>query len=277
MQEITYDIDKKSIEKPFGDEETIVAIINAYINAEESLFNIVYKNNKEKFNKDNLVFKDLVQGVLQLKSVSLSANNDGTELKEISINVMIPLNKDNKKYNDAITTLIKNVNNQQFEVDDSITITLMDMQIMDANKLSKPINGIEYELVIISGRAVTSKQYIQAVDQYLKIDDKELAGTFNISYTCLKSSDGYVLGLSSPIQKNATNGVQVGIEVDLQFYKNDPLHMELLVNAEKEKVYTVEFFNGLFTKTYSMMLLQAVITGIKGDSIKGKISFVVGD
>lgn len=276
MQEMNYDIDKSDLIKPYKDEDAITAIINAYLNANENLFTIAFKNNKEKFNKENLTFKDTVQGVLQIKAVSLSASNDGTELKDFSISMLVPLNDNNDKYNEAINTLIKNVNNQQFEVGDSINVTFIDMQIIDANKLAKPLNGVEYELVIVNGRAITSKQYLQATDQYINIDNNKLEGVINISYTSLKTSDSKVYGLDSLIQKNEINGIQIAIDIDLQIYKNDELHRKLLQEAESKKIYTVEYFNGLFSKSYNMMLLQATITGITGDTVKGRLSFVVG-
>ncbi len=276
MQEMNYDIDKSDLIKPYKDEDAITAIINAYLNVNENLFTIAFKNNKEQFNKENLTFKDTVQGVLQIKAVSLSASNDGTELKDFSISMLVPLNDNNDKYNEAINTLIKNVNNQQFEVGDSINVTFIDMQIIDANKLAKPLNGVEYELVIVNGRAVTSKQYLQAIDQYINIDNTKLEGAINISYTSLKTSDSKVYGLDSLIQKNEINGIQIAIDIDLQIYKNDELHRKLLQEAESKKIYTVEYFNGLFSKSYNMMLLQATITGITGDTVKGRLSFVVG-
>lgn len=277
MQEMNYDVDKNSLIKPYDDEGMITAIINAYLNANENLFNIVFKNNNEKFNKENLVFKEYVQGVLQIKAVSLSANNDGTEVKDFSINIMVPLDENNNKYNDAINTLIKNVNNQQFEVDSTANVNFMDMQIVDANKLPKPINGVEYELIIVSGRAITSRQYLQATEQYINIDNTKLNGVIDINYTSLKTTDPDVFGLKSPIQKNTINGIQIAIDVDLQIYKNDDLHLKLYEEAEEKKEYQIEFFNGLFSKTYVMILLQATIVGITGDSVKGRLSFVIGE
>ena len=272
MQEMNYDVDKNSLIKPYDDEGMITAIINAYLNANENLFNIVFK-----FNKENLVFKEYVQGVLQIKAVSLSANNDGTEVKDFSINIMVPLDENNNKYNDAINTLIKNVNNQQFEVDSTANVNFMDMQIVDANKLPKPINGVEYELIIVSGRAITSRQYLQATEQYINIDNTKLNGVIDINYTSLKTTDPDVFGLKSPIQKNTINGIQIAIDVDLQIYKNDDLHLKLYEEAEEKKEYQIEFFNGLFSKTYVMILLQATIVGITGDSVKGRLSFVIGE
>lgn len=277
MQEMNYDIDKSDLIKPYKDEDAITAIINAYLNANENLFTIAFKNNKEQFKKENLTFKDTVQGVLQIKAVSLSSSNDGTELKDFSISMLVPLDGNNDKYNEAINTLIKNVNNQQFEVGDSINVTFIDMQIIDANKLAKPLNGVEYELIIVNGKAVTSKQYLQATEQFITIDGTKLEGVINISYTSLKTCDSKVLGLSSLIQKNEINGIQIAIDIDLQIYKNDELHLKILQEAESKKVYTLEYYNGLFSKKYNMMLLQATITGITGDTVKGRLSFVVGE
>ena len=277
MQEMNYDIDKSDLIKPYKDEDAITAIINAYLNANGNLFTIVFKNNKEQFNKENLTFKDTVQGVLQIKAVSLSASNDGTELKDFSISMLVPLNENNDIYNEAINTLVKNVNNQQFEVGDSINVTFIDMQIIDANKLAKPLNGVEYELIIVNGKAVTSKQYLQATEQFVNIDGTKLEGVINVSYTSLKTCDSKVLGLSSLIQKNEINGIQIAIDIDLQIYKDDVLHYKLLQEAESKKVYSLEYYNGLFSKNYNMMLLQATITGITGDTVKGRLSFVVGE
>lgn len=279
MQEMIYDVDTDNLENPFNDSVAITTIINAYLNADEEVFNIAFKNNREQFNKENLVFNQQVQGVLQLKATSLSANNDGTELKEMSINIMVPLDSRNAFYNECINKLIKNVNNQQFNIDSSIGLTFKNMQIVDANKLAKPINGVEYELIIVTASIVTSKYYLQATEQYILVDGVKLDGVISINYTCLKTTDPDVFGLKNPIQRNTVNGVQIAIEIDLQFYKEDSLHRKLLQEAEDKTEYLITYHNGLFTKDkeYSMILLECHVTGITGDSVKGKISFVIGE
>lgn len=277
MQTTSYEIDSDNIEKPFEDSEAIVNIVNAYLNAEEEIFNVAFINNKEQFNKDNLIYKEQVQGVLQLKTTSLSTSNDGTEIKELSITLMIPLNAKNNYFNNCVNTLIKNVNNQQFDISDTVGITFQNMQVVDANKLAKPINGVEYEIVIVTGTIITSKYYLQATTQYVLIDDVKLDGAITINYTTLKTTDPDVFGLKDPIQRNTVNGIQIAIEIDMQFYKSDSLHRQLLYEAEDKKEYQITYFNGFFTKTYPMILLQASVTGIVGDSVKGKLSFVIGE
>lgn len=277
MQTTSYEIDSDNIEKPFEDSEAIVNIVNACLNAEEEIFNVAFINNKEQFNKDNLIYKEQVQGVLQLKTTSLSTSNDGTEIKELSITLMIPLNAKNNYFNNCVNTLIKNVNNQQFDISDTVGITFQNMQVVDANKLAKPINGVEYEIVIVTGTIITSKCYLQATTQYVLIDDVKLDGAITINYTTLKTTDPDVFGLKDPIQRNTVNGIQIAIEIDMQFYKSDSLHRQLLYEAEDKKEYQITYFNGFFTKTYPMILLQASVTGIVGDSVKGKLSFVIGE
>jgi hypothetical protein len=55
------------------------------------------------------------------------------------------------------------------------------------------------------------------------------------------------------------------------------VHYALFNNAESKQEYTIEYYNGLFSKEYKMILLQAIIAGITGDSVKGKLSFVMGE
>ena len=110
MQEMNYEINTDNVITPYDDINLIMSVINAFLNVDEEIFNIMYKSNNEVFNKENLIFTNQVQGVLQIKALSLSAVNDGTESKEFAINMMVPLNEDNKKYNDCISTLIKNIN-----------------------------------------------------------------------------------------------------------------------------------------------------------------------
>lgn len=276
MQEMNYDIEIGDLITPFDDAHIIASIIDAYLNADEELFNIAFKNNNEAFNKENLVFNEQVQGVLQLKTISLSNVNDGAENKEFLINLMLPLDENNKKYNDAVVKLIKNINNQQFDIADSISLNFKNVQMVDANKLSKPINGAEYELIIVSGTVHTTRQYLQATEQYIMVNGVKLGGVINISYTCLKTTDSDIYAFSSLIQKNSVNGIQIAIDVDLQVYKDDAVHMDLFRDAELRKDYKITYYNGLFRKEYNMILLQALLTGITGDSVKGKVSFVVG-
>ena len=277
MQEMNYEINTKNLVVPYDDVNLIMSVINAFLNVDEEAFNIMYKSNNEVFNKENLIFTNQVQGVLQIKALSLSTVNDGTESKEFTISIMVPLNEENKKYNDCISTLIKNINNQQFSVNDSVSLTFKNVSMLDANRLSKPINGVEYELIIVNGSVITSKQFLQATEEYLIIDGAKLGGVIDIVYTCLKTTDPDVFGLKSPIQKNTVNGVQIAIEVDLQIYKEDELHKKILVEAEEKHEYSIKYYNGLFEKEYNMILLQATITGITGDSVKGKFSFVIGE
>ena len=249
MQEMNYEINTKNLVVPYDDVNLIMSVINAFLNVDEEAFNIMYKSNNEVFNKENLIFTNQVQGVLQIKALSLSTVNDGTESKEFTISIMVPLNDENKKYNDCISTLIKNINNQQFSVNDSVSLTFKNVSMLDANRLSKPINGVEYELIIVNGSVITSKQFLQATEEYLIIDGAKLGGVIDIVYTCLKTTDPDVFGLKSPIQKNTVNGVQIAIEVDLQIYKEDELHKKILVEAEEKHEYSIKYYNGFFPGT----------------------------
>lgn len=259
----------------FNDIEIIRDLIEQQLNIDETLFQIEIVDNNENINPNNLVKDNLVQGVLKTSILSLGGANDGTEIKNISISLLVPLNVDNTKYNNSVTRTIKNLNGKSFELNDNISILFNSFNIIDNYKLNKPVNGVEYELVTIQLVATTSKYILRGEDEYIKVDGERLNGVFNIAYTNRKTTDGFVKGEKSLIQENLTNGIQIALEVDMFFYKYEDLHLKLLQELEENKTYTITYFNGYFTKIYKMILLSASTSSIVGDVKKGKLSFAI--
>lgn len=261
----------------FNDLEVIKTIFENTLNANEEIFQIEIMDNNENLNPKNLVADKLIQGVMKSTTISLTGANDGSEIKNISLQLLVPLDDNSTKNNNEIIRTVKTLNGQIFEINDNIGILFNTVSYFDSYKLSKTINGIEYELITVQATITTSQYYLRGEDEWIKIDGELLQGKLNINKSVQKTLDGSVKGFASLVQGNKTNGIQIILEVDLLFYKNNNLHKKILSQAEENKFYNIEYYDGYSTKTYTMIIQGISTSSIVGDTKKGKISFAIGD
>lgn len=261
----------------FNDLEVIKNIIESTLNENEEIFQLEIMDNNENLNPKNLVADKLIQGVLKFNTISMTGANDGSEIKNVSVQLLLPLDDNSTKNNNEIIRAVKSLNGVMFEINNDIGILFNSINLLDNYKLSKPINGIEYELITLTATITTSQHYLRGEDEWIKVNGNLLKGKININKTVQKTLDGSVKGYASLVQGNKTNGIQIVLDVDLLFYKNDALHRQLLEECEENNIYEVEYFNGYFTKKYDMIVANITTSSIVGDTKKGKITFAIGD
>lgn len=145
----------------------------------------------------------------------------------------------------------------------------------DASKIA--VNGEDYALVTIYSSVLFYDNAILSYESYVKIDGIEFKGIINVVYSNQHSTDGGVFGLTSPVQKNYLNSIVQTLTIDFNLRRNDSLHSNLLTNVDKHKEYSVEYNNGIITRTYNMMVLKLDELSQTGDIIKAQIVFGRGD
>lgn len=261
----------------FNDLEIIKSIFENTLNANEEIFQIELMDNNENLNPKNLVADKLIQGVMKSTTISLTSANDGSEIKNVTLQILVPLDDKSTKNNNEIIRTVKTLNGQIFEINDNIGILFNTVSYFDSYKLSRTINGIEYELITVQATITTSQYYLRGEDEYIKVDGMLFQGKLNITKSVQKTLDGAVKGYSSLVQSNKTNGIQIVLEIDFLFYKNNELHRKLLEEAEENKLYNIEYFNGYSSKQYNMIVQGINTSSIVGDTKKGKITFAIGD
>ncbi|MCM1130088.1 MAG: hypothetical protein NC310_00295 [Roseburia sp.] len=278
---MTYDLTKEEKEnlKPTteGVNDTILDIVLSYLNADKELFHINELTKDMSIKTDDLLPEGtFANGVMQVKNIALGQTLKGTLVKDALFTILLPLNENNRNYMNAIDKAILNLNRAIFEKDADEFI-FDKVEFNDGNRLSEPIDGMEYELVYIEAVVRCSESMMMATEQSIKIDDTEFEGNISIIYGVQKTTDGVVS--SNPKQKNTVNGIQITLTVDAELSRNDKLHQKLFLEADQDINYNVKFYTGYSDspKEYTMKLGQFTSNGIIGDSVKAQFIFIMGD
>lgn len=272
------DIKKEELKEPIKTtNDAILEIVLSYLNIDEELFDIKELTNDQILKTDSLIPEDIIaKGVMQIKNVNMGQTLNDTTLKDAIFTFLLPLSKNNARYQQAMEKAIMNLNRAIFKTAED-TIIFDSISMVDANRLPEAINGMEYELVYLEAHIRCSETLVMANEQYIEIDGALLNGVISIIYGTRKTTDAEVS--FSPIQKNTTNGIQISITVNLELRRNDALHKKIYLEADEDKNYRIDLYSAYSKtpKTYKMKIMDFASNAITGDSMKAQIVFMVGD
>lgn len=257
----------------------ILGILNEEDGKETSDFNIMYVNNTEYYNANNLVFKEQVKGVLSLSnSVQSSILSDSTNRTDyFNLRVLLPLKHDKTVYfRNKLMSLLSSLANQIVNVY-NYDIYLSNFQIINDSKYPQVLNGYEYEDITISFQVILNEHFvfINSNDQKLVIDDVQLSCIISVSLTSQKMLQSTVFPINDGIAGNQYQGMQYVLTVNLILNKDDKKHLELLSDYKLSSQHNVKYtILDSLQFDRECIVSQYILSVISGDTVKLQLAFV---
>lgn len=232
-------------------------------------FNLVY-NNDETIEWDKILIDNLISGVMHVNSGGYDRiNGYSVSTQQLSIQFMIPtlpevFGKAVQKIEDTFKTL----HNQMFEFDNEI-IKVLYNYISDANRVL--VNGTDYATIYVYLNLFNIQNALMSNDTIITLDGQNLNGIFHATYSNNHTADSMVKGASTLVQVNNVNGIQQALSVDLVVLKGDDLIVDIMANANLNKIYSVSYNNGLVTRTFKGYIVGLTEDGTFNDTLKAKV------
>ena len=238
-------------------------------------FDIKYYENSQPSWSDMLLDNMIHGNILITGGNTIKTGGSLIDNKQLSVQFLVPIDVETfSSITQTIDDYFNGLVGGTFEcLSDLMAIT--SYYRTDASKVA--VNGEDYAIVTVYLSVLFYDNAVLSYESYVKVDGKEFAGVINAVYSNQHSTDGGVFGLQSPEQKNYLNSIVQTLTVDFNIRRNDQLHMDLLQNVDSDKEYTIEYYNGIITRTYPMMVFKLDEVLQTGDIIKAQIVFGRGD
>ena len=238
-------------------------------------FDIKYYENNQPSWSDMLTDNMIHGNILITGGNTVKTGGSLIDNKQLSIQFLVPI--DLETFSTTVQTIddyFNSIVGGTYEcISDLMAVT--SYYRADTSKVS--LNGEDYAIVTIYLSVLFYDNAILSYESSIKIDGREFAGVINIVYSNQHATDGAVLGLENVNQKNYLISIVQTITIDFNIRRNDALHLDLLSNIDSHKTYIVEYFNGIITRTYTMMIFKLDELSQTGDIIKAQIVFGRGD
>lgn len=229
-----------------------------------------YENNESLW--ENILIDNCIHGNMLVSSgVTIKAADSIIETQQVSINFVIPTELG--VFSKAIQDIEDTFKGMYGPICEYLGTVISYNYNYRSDAIKKVVNGEDYALVTVYATIISYDNAVLAYETSIKIDNQKLNGVINIVYSNQHTADGATHGLSSPLQVNYLSGITVALTVDVLFRKDDLLHLDLMSNADSDKEYLVEYFNGFITRSYKMLIIKLDETCVIGDVIKGQIIF----
>lgn len=236
-------------------------------------FNLVY-NNDETIEWENILTENMISAVMHVNSGGYdNINGYSVGTQQLSIQFMIPTIPE--VFSVAIQTIediFKWFHNQMFEFNKEMIKVLFNY-ISDANRVV--INGTDYATVYVYLNLFNIENALMSNKSSILIDDKKLKGVFHTTYSNNHTADSMVKGNVTLVQTNNVNAIQQVLSVDLVVIENDDLIIDIMTNANTNKLYNVSYDNGIVTRTFKGYIVGLTEDGTFNDTMKMKIIFGV--
>lgn len=236
-------------------------------------FNLVY-NNDETIKWENILTENMISGVMHVNSGGYdNINGYSVGTQQLSIQFMIPTNPEIFSVAiQQIEDIFKWFHNQMFEFNKEIIKVLFNY-ISDANRVV--INGTDYATVYIYLNLFNVENALMSNKSSIMIDDSKLKGVFHTTYSNNHTADSMVKGNVTLVQTNNVNAIQQVLSVDLVVIENDDLIIDIMTNANTNKLYNVSYDNGIVTRTFKGYIVGLTEDGTFNDTMKMKVIFGV--
>lgn len=238
-------------------------------------YNVVY-NNDETIDWNNILKENMISGVMHVNSGGYdNINGYSVGTQQLSIQFMIPTSLEIFSVAiQQIDDIFKWFHNHVFEFNSEIIRVRFDY-MSDANRVT--INGTDYATVYIYINLLDVKNALMSNETSIMIDDKKLKGVFHTTYSNNHTADSMVKGNVSLIQTNNVNAIQQVLSVDLVVIENDDLILDIMTNANNNKLYNVSYDNGIVTRTFKGYVVGLTEDGTFNDTMKMKVIFGVAE
>ena len=236
-------------------------------------FTLVY-NNDETIEWENILTENMISGVMHVNSGGYdNINGYSVGTQQLSIQFMIPTNPEIFSVAiQQIEDIFKWFHNQMFEFNKEMIKVLFNY-ISDASRVL--INGTDYATVYVYLNLFNVENALMSNKTSVIIDDKKLKGVFHTTYSNNHTADSMVKGNVTLVQTNNVNAIQQVLSVDLVVIENDDLIIDIMTNANTNKLYNVSYDNGIVTRTFKGYVVGITEDGTFNDTMKMKVIFGV--
>lgn len=256
----------------------LLGTLNVEGGEETSDFNIMYVENTEFYNANNLIFDDQVKGVLTLSnsvqsSILSEANN---RVDYFNLRVLVPLKHEKTVYfRNKLMAMLQTLANQ-IEAVGNYDAYLNNFQVISDSKYPQVLNGYEYEDITITFQVILNEHFvfINSNDQKLVIDDNQLTCVISVTLTSQKMLQPNVFINNNGIARNQYQGLQYALTVNLILNKDDKKHLSLLSDYTLLSTHSVKYsiLDKLqFNRT--CIVSQYLLNVISGDTVKLQLVF----
>ena len=238
-------------------------------------YSVVY-NNDETISWESILLNNMINGVMHVNSGGYEKMNGySVSTQQISLQFMIPTEPE--VFSVAVQQIedtFKWFHNKSYEFNNEIIKVLFNY-ISDSNRAL--VNGTDYATFFVYLNLFSVESALMSSETSISIDGKKLNGIFHTTYSNNHTADSIVKGNVSLIQLNNVNAIQQSLNIDLVVLKGDDLIVDLMVNANENKLYNVSYDNGLVTRTFKGYLVNLIEDGSFNDSMKLKVVFGVAN
>lgn len=256
----------------------LLSTLNVEGGEETSDFNIMYVENTEFYNANNLIFDDQVKGVLMLSnSVQSSILSDANNRVDyFNLRVLVPLKHEKTVYfRNKLMAMLQTLANQ-IESVGNYDAYLNNFQVISDSKYPQVLNGYEYEDITITFQVILNEHFvfINSNDQKLVIDDNQLTCVISVTLTSQKMLQPNVFISNNGIARNQYQGLQYVLTVNLILNKDDEKHLSLLSDYTLLSTHSVKYsiLDKLqFNRT--CIVSQYLLNVISGDTVKLQLVF----
>lgn len=252
-------------------------LANKFIEELGIKFNLVFNNDEALAWEDILLEpSEMVSGVMHVNSGNYeNTNGIEVETQQIALQFMIPT--EINIFSEAVQTIedtFKSLHNYTFEYEGKM-IKLLFNYISDTAKVL--INGTDYATMYVYLNLWQVSNAMLSNNSYVKVNGSKLQGVFAINYSNVHTADSIVKGNVSLKQVNNVNAIQETISVDLVAIANDTMMVDIISNSSTHKVYSIEYYNGMFSRTIDGYVVSVNENGVFNDTLKIKLVFGVAN
>lgn len=238
-------------------------------------FNLVY-NNDESLMWEDILIDNMINGVMHVNSGSYEdMNGFQIETQQLALQFMIPT--EINIFSSAVQQIedtFKSLHNYKFEYEGKVIQILYNYNSDTAKVL---VNGTDYATMYVYLNLLQVTNAMLSNSSYVKVDGAKLQGVFHINYSNTHTADSIVKGNVSLQQVNNVNAIQEVISVDLVAMQNDAMLVDILSKCRTNKIYYVEYYNGMFSRNYDAYVVNVVEDGVFNDTLKVKLVFGVAN
>ena len=256
----------------------LISTLNVEGGEETADFNIMYVENTEFYNANNLIFDDQVKGVLTLSnSVQSSILSDANNRVDyFNLRVLVPLKHEKTVYfRNKLMAMLQTLANQ-IESVGNYDAYLNNFQVISDSKYPQVLNGYEYEDITITFQVILNEHFvfINSNDQKLVIDDNQLTCVISVTLTSQKMLQPNVFISNNGVARNQYQGLQYALTVNLILNKDDEKHLSLLSDYTLLSTHNVKYsiLDKLQFKR-TCIVSQYLLNVISGDTVKLQLVF----
>lgn len=229
-----------------------------------------YDNNEKKW--EDILIDDMIHGnMLVTGGETTKAAGATIETQQLSITFALPMELN--AFSEAIQTIEDSLKALYGPIGSYSGFVLSYSYAYRSDAVKLSVKGTDYAMVTVYGMLISYDNAVLSTEAKVKLNNEKLEGVIAAIYSNQHATEGQIHGFESLEQRNYMIGISAMLTIDLIFRKDDALHLDIMSNIDTDKKYSVDYYNGLVTRTYDMMIIKYDENVVMGDVLKGQVVF----